>query len=165
METDADKDWEMTMKRINPAYIEAVTGLANNCPYFKLLSLCIKSLGKGASVLDIELDKKHLQPFDMVHGGVFSSVIDAAAFWAIFTEVEEGKGLTTLEMKLNYLAPAQKGRMVAKGRCIKMGRTVALGEATITDEQGKLLSHGTATFMILPNLEYGSGKLTVPKYI
>ena len=30
-------------------------------------------------------------------------------------------GLTTVEMKVNYLAPVQKGRLVAKGQCIKIG--------------------------------------------
>ena len=155
----------MAKKKINPEYLKAITGLANDCPYFKLLSMSIASLGEGRSVLEIDLEEKHLQPFGMVHGGVFSSLIDAAAFWAIFTEVDEHTGLTTIEMKLNYLAPVQKGRIVAKGRRIKMGNTLALAEATVTDEQGKLLSHGTATFMILSSLKYGLGQLKVPKYI
>ena len=153
------------MKRINPEYIKAIVETGNDCPYFRLLSMSIKSLGEGSSVLEIDLAEKHLQPYGMVHGGVFSSIIDAAAYWAVFTEVDENKGLTTIEMKLNYLAPAQKGRILAKGRRIKMGKNMGLAEATVTDEHGKLLSHGTATFLITPHLEYGLGKVTVPKYI
>ena len=37
--------------------------------------------------------------------GVFSSLIDACGFWAAYTELDEGQGMTTVEMKLNYLAP------------------------------------------------------------
>jgi uncharacterized protein (TIGR00369 family) len=55
-------------------------------------------------------------------------------------------------MKLNYLAPAQKGKLVAQGRCIRMGKTLALGEAVVKDGDGNLVAHGTATMMIVPNL-------------
>jgi len=153
------------MRRINPEYIKAIVEVGNDCPYFKLLSMTIESLGEGTAELVIDLEEKHLQPFGMAHGGVFSSLIDAAAFWAVFAELDEDKGLTTVEMKLNYLAPVKNGRIVGKGRRIKMGSTTGLAEATITDEHGKLLSHGTATFLLIPHWEYGAGKISVPKYI
>ena len=60
-------------------------------------------------------------------GGVIASVIDAATFWAVFPQVKDGMGLTTVEIKVNYLAPVPKGKVVAKGRCIKIGKTLALG--------------------------------------
>jgi uncharacterized protein (TIGR00369 family) len=78
--------------------------------------------------------------------------VDAAAFWAVFPQVEKGMGLTTVEIKLNYLAPAQKGKLVAKGRCIKMGRTLALGETYVRDGEEVLVAHGTATMMVVPGL-------------
>jgi uncharacterized protein (TIGR00369 family) len=55
-------------------------------------------------------------------------------------------------MKLNYLAPAQKGKLVAQGRCIKMGRTLALGEASVTNGEATLIAHGTVTMMVVPDL-------------
>ena len=68
------------MKNLNPAYVEAVTKTANGSPYFNLLSMSVKSLEMGRSMLEIALEKKHLQPFGLVHGRVFSSILDAAAF-------------------------------------------------------------------------------------
>jgi acyl-coenzyme A thioesterase PaaI-like protein len=66
---------------------------------------------------------------------------------------------------VNYLAPVQKGKLVAKGRCIKMGKTLALGEAYINGAEGNLLAHGTATMMIVPDLKVeGQGNLP-PKQI
>jgi uncharacterized protein (TIGR00369 family) len=61
-------------------------------------------------------------------------------------------GLTTVEMKLNYLAPAEKGKLVAQGRSIKMGRTLALGETYVRNGEGALVAHGTATMMVVPDL-------------
>lgn len=142
----------MSELRLNPRYTEAVAMIVNQCPYFSLLSMEIRDLQWGNSLLEVQLGEKHLQPFGKVHGGVIASVVDAAAFWAAFPQVEKGKGLTTVEMKLNYLAPAQKGRLVAKGQCIKMGRTLALGEAHVRDAEGGLIAHGTATMMVVRDL-------------
>ena len=106
--------------------------------------------GIGFSLLEIDLDRKHLQPFGFVHGGVFASIIDAAAFWSLFYEIEDpNAGATTVDLKVNYLAPATEWKLIAKGRRIKLGRTLGYAEAAVTDESGKLLAHGTSTLMIL----------------
>jgi uncharacterized protein (TIGR00369 family) len=153
------------MKCINPAYTETIAKTVNGCPYFSLLSMSIKSLEMGRSVLEVNLETKHLQPFGLVHGGVFSSVIDAAAFWAVYTEVEESAGMTTVEMKLNYLAPAETGRLIACGRRIKIGKTLALGEASITDADGRQFAHGLATFMIMPGMNVQADSPLPPKFV
>ena len=139
------------MKKPNPDYLEQVGKLVNRCPYFELLSMKLLDVGVGFSVLEIDLSKKHLQPFGFVHGGVFASIIDAAAFWAIFFEVEDqNSGVTTVDLKLNYLAPAASGKLIAKGRQIKLGKTLGYAEAKVNDVNGKLLAHGTSTVILLP---------------
>jgi uncharacterized protein (TIGR00369 family) len=115
--------------------------------------------------LEVDLGEKHLQPFGNVHGGVMASVMDAAAFWAVFPQVKDGLGLTTVEIKVNYLAPVKNGKLVAKGRCIKIGRTLALGETYITSEEGNLLAHGTATMMIVSDLKVEGQDNLPPKLI
>ena len=137
---------------LNPKYTEAVSVLINRSPYFSLLSMTLKDLQWGTCLMEVGLEEKHLQPFGNVHGGAIASLVDAAAFWAVFPQVERGKGLTTVEMKLNYLAPVQKGKLVARGRCIKLGRTLALGETSVTNGKGTLIAHGTATMMVVPDL-------------
>lgn len=139
------------MKKINPEYIERVNQLINHCPYFDLLSMKISEVGAGFSVMEIDLAKKHLQPFGFVHGGVFASIVDAAAFWSLFYEIEDqDTGVTTVDLKLNYLAPAVSGKLIAKGRQIKMGRTLGYAEAEVTDTGGRILAHGTSTVILLP---------------
>jgi len=139
------------MKTINPEYIERVNQLINRCPYFDLLSMKIQEVGVRFSVLEIDLAQKHLQPFGFVHGGVFASIIDAAAFWAIYYEIEDQNvGVTTVDLKLNYLAPAVSGKLIAKGRQIKLGKTLGYAEAEVTDVNGRILAHGTSTVILLP---------------
>lgn len=142
----------MSEKELNPEYIEFISKIVNQSPYFSLLSMKIINLELGGSILEMKIEEKHLQPFGAVHGGAIASLIDSAAFWASYTQLENGKGLTTIDVKVNYLAPVQKGKLIAMGKCIKMGNTIALGDVKVIDEADRLIAHGTATMMVLQNL-------------
>ena len=155
----------MSEPRLNPKYTKAISNIVNRSPYFSLLSMKIKELEWGTSVLEVELEEKHLQPFGYVHGGAIASVLDAATFWAVFPQVKDGMGLTTVEIKVNFLAPVREGKLVVKGRCIKIGKTLALGDATIYEAKGNLLAHGTATMMVVPDLKVEGQENLPPKLI
>jgi uncharacterized protein (TIGR00369 family) len=154
------------MKKLNTEYIKRINQLVNRCPYFELLSMKIKDVGLGFSVLEVDLAEKHLQPFGLVHGGVFASIIDAAAFWALFYAIEDqNAGATTVDLKLNYLAPALSGKLIAKGRQIKLGKTLGYAEADVTDVNGKILAHGTSTLIILSGKGFVLDPPLPPKFI
>jgi len=155
----------MSEPQLNPKYTKAISTLVNRSPYFSLISMKIKELEWGTSVMEVELGEKHLQPFGYVHGGAIASIIDAATFWAVFPQVKDGMGLTTVEIKANFLAPVQKGKLVVKGRCIKIGRSLALGEAYVTGAEGNLIAHGTATMMIVPDLKVEGQEKLPPKQL
>lgn len=154
----------MTDRRVNPEYVRAVAGLVNRAPYLELLSIRLEDLSWGGSLMAIDLGEKHLQPYGMVHGGVFASIVDAAAFWAVFSQVEDEVGLTTVEIKLNYLAPAREGKLIARGRSIKLGKSLGLGEARVVDQEERLLAYGTATMMCVPMQLEGARDLP-PKWL
>ena len=152
------------MKKLNAEYIQRVNHLVNHSPYFELLSMKILDVGLGFSLLEINL-AKDWQPFGFVHGGVFASIIDAATFWAIFYEIEDWKaGATTVDLKLNHLRLAVSGKLIAEGRQIKLGKTLGYAEAKVTDENSKLLAHGTSTLMILPGNGLAMDQPLPPKF-
>jgi acyl-coenzyme A thioesterase PaaI-like protein len=134
------------MKKPNPEYIKRIYQIVNLCPYFKLLSMKLQDVGIGYSVLETDLAKKHLQPFGMVHGGVFASIIDAAAFWSVY-------------------APAASGKLIARGRQIKLGKTLGYADAEVTDETGKVLAHGSSTVIILSGKAIEADPPLPPKFI
>ena len=155
----------MNMRELNPQYVTEISAGVNHCPYFELLSMRLVELELGRAVLHIRLAEKHLQPFGVVHGGVFSSIIDAAAFWAVFSEVDEDAGMTTVDLKVNYLAPATQGLMIATGQRIKLGKTLGLAEASVTDEEGRILAHGTSTLIVLPHFPFRRADALPPKFL
>ena len=153
------------MPILNPAWTAAVAQLVNGCPYFDLQSMRVAELAAGTCRLEIDLARKHLQPFGLVHGGVLASLVDAAGFWALYTQTDPGLGLTTVEMKLNYLAPAVEGMLVGLGRSVKMGRTLGLAETRVEDQTGRLLAHGTVTLMVMKDLSMLGEAELPPKFI
>ena len=155
----------MSMKKLNPDYIKRIREIVNTSPYFELLSMELVDVGLGYSSLEIDVTQKHLQPFGMVHGGVFSSIIDAAAFWAVYPGMEDpAAGMTTVDLKLNYLAPAASGKLIARGRQIKVGRTLGYAEAQVVNQDEKILAHGTSTVIILPGKAIEADPPLPPKF-
>ena len=68
---------------LNQDHIRKLIALVNQSPFFQLLSMTIDDMGVGFSQLRIELEQKHLSPYMAIQGGVYSALIDAAAYWAV----------------------------------------------------------------------------------
>lgn len=101
-----------------------------------------------------------------MHGGVLSTIADAAGFWGVFSQVEDGVAMTTVELKLNFVAPAKaEGKLIAEGRSIKLGRNLGLGEAHVTTGNGRLVAHATTTVMKVSHLVVAGGGELPPKFL
>ena len=118
------------------------------------------------------MGREHLNPFGGIHGGVYASVIDTAAYWAAYCELGEGYGLISIDLKIDYLAPISHGVITTKGRSIKIGKSMCLAEATATDQDGKWLAHGTSKMMVTKGLQtienaldFTGAKALPPKFI
>ena len=154
------------MKTPNPDYIEALKQIINHSPYFSHLSMRMQAIDTGTCEFEIDIDRKHLQPFGFVHGGVFASILDSAAFWSMhFDQTDPDVSLTSVDLKLNYLAPIATGKLIARGRRIKLGKTLGYAEAAVSDGNGKLLCHGTSTLMVLRERGLSGDPSLPPKYL
>jgi len=110
-------------------------------------------LGLGYSKVVVDLERKHLNPFGGIHGGVYSSLIDTAAYWAVYCDIEENVGLISLDVKVDNLAPIREGRLIVEGKRIKTGNSICIAEAHITNEHGKHLAFGISKQMVTPGLQ------------
>ncbi len=160
------------MTSLNPDHVEAVINAINQGPFFKHLSMTVKEIGIGYSNVELKVGTEHLNPFGGIHGGAYASVIDTAAYWAAYCELEESVGLISIDLKIDYLAPINDGVIISKGRSIKIGKSMCLAEATATDEDGKWLAHGTSKMMVTTGLQtiedaliFTGSKALPPKFI
>ena len=118
-------------------------------PIATLLGFTLTSVAPGRATIEFEATERHANPMGTLHGGVLCDIADAAMGIAYSANLDEGESFTTLELKINFLKPIWKARLLAVGRVIKQGRTVGLVECDITDEKGSLVARATSTCMTL----------------
>jgi uncharacterized protein (TIGR00369 family) len=160
------------MASLNPEHVQAVIRAVNQGPIFRHMSMPLREIGVGYAIVELTVGREHLNPFGGIHGGVYASVIDTAAYWAVYCELDEKAGFVSIDLKIDYLAPTSGGVVIATGRSIKVGRSMCLAEATATDAEGRWLAHGTSKMLVTPGMQTiadalsftGAGTLP-PKFI
>ena len=138
------------MAQPNEAYIEKLLEKVNTSPFPSHLQMTLHAISLDQATVKLETAQCHLQPFGIVHGGVMATLIDTATFWSVFLRLPEDVGLVNIDLKLNYLKSIASGTMTAEGRCIRAGRSINYAEASVKDNEGHLIAHGTSTLMVLP---------------
>jgi len=134
----------------NPEYIQELISIVNTSPYPDHMSMRLSSIALDMAVIKLQIGRRHLQPYGIVHGGVLATLIDTATFWAVFMRVPENAGLVNIDLKLNYLQPVESGLLTAEGHAIRSGNSISYAEASVLDENGERIAHGTSTLMTLP---------------
>jgi uncharacterized protein (TIGR00369 family) len=118
-------------------------------PIAWLIGFDLISVKPGEAVIEFQATEAHANPMGTLHGGILCDIADAAMGIAYSANLEGGESFTTLELKINFLKPIWKARLLATGRVVKPGRTVGLVECEITDEKGNLVARATSTCMTL----------------
>jgi uncharacterized protein (TIGR00369 family) len=139
------------MSELNPEHLKAVISAINNSPFFKHMSMRVTEIGVGYSVVELNIGKEHMNPFGGLHGGVYASAIDTAAYWAAYCELSEENGLVSIDLKVDFLAPISDEKIIINGKRIRSGKTIHLTEAKMCDRNGKVLAHGTSKLMVTRN--------------
>jgi len=89
-------------------------------------------------------------PHGIVQAGVHGVVLDAAMNFAINAGLP-GRDRTraTLEMKSELMRVGHANdELRVRGEVVRQAKAVAYAEARVSDAEGKLISRGTATFML-----------------
>lgn len=91
-------------------------------------------------------------PMGSVHGGWAAALLDSSLGCAVHTMLPAGTGYSTVEFKIHLVRPMfeNTGEVACEGRIVHLGRTIATSEATIHDENDRLIAHGTETCAIFP---------------
>jgi len=119
-------------------------------PMAALVGFHIRDVHEGRLVMTLEPHGALSNPMNLVHGGAVVTVIDSAMACAVYTLLPSARGLSTLELKTNFVRPLRldMGEIECEGRVLNVGRQTALAEGDIKDAAGKLYVHATATFSV-----------------
>ena len=80
----------------------------------------------------MHVDKRHLHPMGYVHGGAWVAFADTIAAWGTLRHLPEGRGFTTVELKINVVASAGDGdELTAVGEPLHVGGRTHVWEVRV----------------------------------
>ena len=89
-------------------------------------------------------------PFpDQPHGGILFTIMDTTMAWAIQSLLEQGLSCTTIDLNIQYLAPAREGPYTCRAETTHQTRHLAFVRADIRDARDHPIASGQATFRII----------------
>jgi uncharacterized protein (TIGR00369 family) len=115
--------------------------------YFRHLGMDIVELEAGRSLIRLHLRPELTNSSGSMHGGAIASLIDSAGGLAART-LTHPMPVTTVEFKVNFLAPFRHGTLLAEGQVIHSGRRTLVTEVMARDEDGRAVACGLVTLTV-----------------
>lgn len=114
----------------------------------RLLGYRLAEWRDGFAVIELELDGRHLNRSEVVHGGVYGTLIDAAGGYAgcYCTVPGNVRRAFTLSLSTSFVASTAAGRLRAIARRSGGGRSIFFARVEVVDEAGRLLATGEGVY-------------------
>ncbi len=141
------------MKKLSPAVIRALKREITQLPFPSSLGNRVQRLKPGFAEVALKYKKELTQGYGYLHGGVLASLADTAAAFATRTLIEPEDKLVTLELKINYINPAQSD-LRALAKVIHKGRRTAVIDVEVKDKQNRLCAKALVTYVIFVKGQY-----------
>src|SRR5215813_3666656 len=126
-------------------------GILDDVAFTRSYGFRLHAIDEGRCTLAIPFRAAFERPGGIVSGQVFMAAADVAMWLAIKTKLGVGDGSVTVEMKTNFLGSARKQSFRCTAHVLKLGRQLIYGCAECLDENGRLLTHHTLTYIRVPS--------------
>ncbi len=115
----------------------------------KWLGLTYEVMEDDRAVVSLELDEDKRNVRDVAHGGIVASVVDVAMGTAAAggNYATRQRYVVTLELKVNYLAPARGNKLTATAQVVKGGARTFVVECRVVTDLGVECAMALGTFI------------------
>jgi uncharacterized protein (TIGR00369 family) len=119
-------------------------------PIAGLVLMDLVEVEHGRVTFTCRPDESAYNPIGAVHGGLVCTLLDSVAGCALHSTLPQGRGYTSVEIKVNYLKAvrASSGLLTAVGTVVKAGSRVGFTEGVVTDESGAVVATATSTLLV-----------------
>lgn len=134
-----------------------ITSYVNQNNFGKLLGMNFSIISPGKVEYSLKINESHLATPLAVHGGVISSLLDATVgVGALSAVCEEEKVVSTIEISVNYLAPAfLNDELISISELIKKGKRLVFMEAKVINQNGLLIAKASSILNSYPKEKAG----------
>lgn len=131
--------------------------MEENIPFNALLGLKCESLEAGDATLLMpyrpEFVGDPLRP--ALHGGTLSALADTAGGAAIFSAVELGARVSTIDLRIDYLRPGRLEDVWAQAKLVRRGNRVGVSRIVLwqqprpnKDEERSIIAEATGVYSV-----------------
>jgi uncharacterized protein (TIGR00369 family) len=108
-------------------------------------------LGPDNARARIKVEQRHLQPYGIVHGGVFTSLAESLTSAATYRAVRDD-GLVAMGQAndTTFLRPISDGQINATAHPRHRGRTTWVWDVEIADDEGRVCALSRMTIAVRP---------------
>ena len=123
----------------------------------RLIEMEFELFNPGELEYKIKITEAHLATPYSAHGGVVSALMDSVlGISALSMVCTDDKIVSTVEMKLNFLAPVRLGdQLTGTAIVLSKGNRIIVTEAEIKNQNGLLVAKGMGTFNAYPKEKAG----------
>lgn len=139
----------MSEDDLDPAGVKRAREAFALVPYAKLLGLELGEVGRGMASIHLEVREELKQNQGVIHGGAVASLIDTAAAFAVLTQLEINERVTTTDLTIHYLRPANSGRLTARARIVRTGRRLVVLSVEVTNDHEILVATAVTSYIKL----------------
>lgn len=118
-------------------------------PFLDFLGIKLEEVKEGYARFRMPVRPEYLQGAKAMQGGLIVALADEAIAHAMMTQLSPEEGLTTIELKSNFLAGVSDGDLIATATVFKKGQSLIIGDCLVTDNQEKNICRVSATFLLL----------------
>jgi 1,4-dihydroxy-2-naphthoyl-CoA hydrolase len=128
--------------------------LTSASEFMRLFEIEFDERGPTRVVGSVAADERHHQPWGLVHGGLYTTVIETFATTGAFEAIKD-KGMQAVGVSnhTDFVRPHRSGRLAVEAAAIHQGRTQQLWQVEVRrPEDRKLIARGQVR---LQNVEAG----------
>jgi len=116
-------------------------------PCAKLLGLDILEARRdgGQVVIAFTARPEFCNAAGNIQGGFLSAMLDDCMGPAVLIATDAQVYPSTVDLNVQFLAPAKPGKLIGKGRVVQIGKTIGFVEGEIEDASGNIVARATAS--------------------
>lgn len=135
--------------------------IMSTVPWAKALGFELTGIEKGRAFAKVDWREDLVGDPDtgVIHGGVLTALLDNLSGVCINTALKEPKSMATLDLRIDYMRPAEKGRTIlAEAECYHVTRNVAFTHAWAYHEtRERVIATAAGTFALNDITRWASG--------
>ena len=117
--------------------------------WLRAMAIAVSKASAAEVVLELTVSAVHKQPFGLVHGGVYSGLVETGG--SIGAQLAAGRGsVVGTENHTSFLRPVREGRLRSISTPLHVGRTTQLWQTTVYDQANRAVALGQLRVLCLP---------------